>query len=70
MKEYFGMASQSLEVLGIFRKQEEESVVIMSIQEYNSLTETAYLLSTAANRKRLHESIEQAKAGEAVPFEA
>jgi antitoxin YefM len=39
------------------------SAVLMSLAEYESLQETAYLLRSPANAKRLLESIAQAKKG-------
>lgn len=35
--------------------------------EYNSLKETVYLLSSPANAKRLRESLAEARRGESVP---
>jgi antitoxin YefM len=35
-----------------------KSVVVMSLEEYNDLDETDYLLSSEANAKRLNEAIE------------
>ncbi|KIF96468.1 antitoxin YefM [Enterobacter cloacae] len=39
------------------------SCVLMSLDEYNSLEETAYLMRSPANAKRLLSSIESLKAG-------
>ncbi|MGI8411335.1 MAG: type II toxin-antitoxin system Phd/YefM family antitoxin [Solirubrobacteraceae bacterium] len=38
--------------------------VLMSLEDYEELTETAYLLRAPANARRLLESLQQAAAGE------
>ena len=48
---YLDMVSNSLDIFVVSRNDKDEDVVvIMSIQEYNLLRETEYLLSSPANR--------------------
>lgn len=41
----------------IITREMEQAVVVMSLDDYNSLEETAYLLRSPVNAKRLLESI-------------
>jgi antitoxin YefM len=47
----------------IITRKREQSVVMMSLEEYEALEETAYLLKSPANARRLLESIQQLEQG-------
>lgn len=68
MKEYFDYVTKSMDVIIVPRAKEEEAIVIMSIQEYNSLKETEHLLSTQSNQNRLQKSIKQLEKSKTIPY--
>jgi antitoxin YefM len=47
----------------IITRKNNENVVLVSLDEYNSLIETNYLLSNEANAEHLKKSIAQHKSG-------
>jgi antitoxin YefM len=47
----------------IITRNNEPSVVVMSLEDFNALEETAYLLRSPKNAKRLLESIAQLESG-------
>lgn len=64
MKAYFDKVSETEDILIVPRNNnEDDAVVVISIKEYNALTETSHLMSTKTNRNRLERSIENLKKG-------
>lgn len=61
---FFNLVVNSSEVLIIPGNNTDDGVVILSLKEYNALTETHYLLASAENRKRLLDSIAQLESGD------
>ncbi|TDR76438.1 type II toxin-antitoxin system Phd/YefM family antitoxin [Paludibacterium purpuratum] len=49
----------------LITRQKGEHVVLLSLDDFNSMQETLYLLSSPQNAQRLSESIAQVKAGKA-----
>lgn len=47
----------------IITRNVEQSVVMLSLEDYKTLEESAYLLRTFANAKRLFSAVAQLKAG-------
>ena len=50
----------------IITRKRNQSVVMISLEDYESLEETAYLLRSPANAKRLVASIEAAEQGQTI----
>ena len=50
----------------IIARRDAPNAVVMSLDTYNSIMETAYLLKSPANAQRLARSIEQHRGGEVV----
>lgn len=48
----------------IITRKNARAVVMMSLEDFNAIEETAYLLRNPANAERLRESIKQAEKGE------
>lgn len=53
----------------IIHRKGRENIVLISMDEYNSMKETSYLLSNPNNAKHIRESIEQLQKGQVVERE-
>lgn len=53
----------------IITRRDAEDAVVMSLDYYNSLMETVYLMRSPANAEHLNKSIAQYHAGQAQPRE-
>ncbi len=53
----------------IVTRKDKDSVVVLSLEDYQALEETAYLLKSPKNAKELMESIEEAEKGDVVEVE-
>lgn len=64
IRSYFNQVTQNFETL-IINRGKESGVVIISLEEYNSLQATQHELSSALNEKRLDAAISKFKNGDA-----
>ena len=62
IKSYFDKVAKNFETL-IINRGKDSGIVVMSLEEYNSLIATNYELSTRANDKRLDAAIDRLKNG-------
>ncbi len=68
LKAHMDQVYQDHEPLIITRK-DNENLVMISLDDYNSLTETQYLLSSKKNSEHLMKSLESARAGKTLKKE-
>lgn len=61
LKKWFDLVVNDVEEL-IIKRKDNKDLVLISLEEYNSLKETAYLLS-GKNRDVLMQSLKEAKEG-------
>lgn len=62
IKRYFDKVTENFETL-IINRGKDKGIVIMSLDEYNSLCSTQYELSSKKNEQRLDSAIEKLKDG-------
>ena len=62
-KEYLEEIENDRDILIISRPKKKSGFVVLTMSEYESMKETAYLLSTPANALRLMKGLSQAKEG-------
>jgi antitoxin YefM len=62
IKKYLDRVTKNFETL-IINRGKDNGVVIMSLDEYNSLSATSHELSSHANENRLDSAIEKLKSG-------
>ena len=66
IKKYLNSVSENFETL-IINRSKGSGVVIISLDEYNSLTTTHHELSSKKNEARLDSAIEKLKQGSSFP---
>lgn len=64
---YLDKTEQDCEEIVITRNK-GRSAILVSLQDFLSLQETAYLLSSKPNRKHLEKSLQEVKIGKTVRF--
>jgi len=62
IKSYLDRVAKNFETL-IINRGKDSGIVIMSLEEYNSLIATNYELSSSTNEKRLDSAIEKLRSG-------
>lgn len=62
VKKYLDRVTDNFETL-IINRGKDNGVVVISLEEYNSLTATQHELSSKFNEKRLDSAIEKLKSG-------
>ena len=65
IKSYLDRVSKNFETL-IINRGKDSGIVVMSLEEYNSLIATNYELSSRTNEKRLDSAIEKLKNGKSI----
>jgi antitoxin YefM len=65
LKKFLDDVEKNNETL-IIKRGTGKGTVLISLEEYNSIIETMYLLKSKANADRLYESINQMKSGKVV----
>jgi len=65
LKRYLDDVELNNETL-IIKRSTGKGTVLISLDEYNSIVETAHLLSSKKNKQRLDESISQMKSGKTI----
>ena len=63
MKRYLDLVTEDFETL-IINRGKGKGAVMISLDEYNSLMETMYILSSRANADSLHKSVNQFEKGQ------
>lgn len=54
----------------LITRRKGESVVLVSLEDYESIMESEYLLSSPANASRLLQSLKEARSGKRTPMDA
>jgi antitoxin YefM len=62
LAENLNMVNDNNEIV-IVSRSKGKNVVVMSLDEYNSINETLHLISSESNQKRLDESIAEMRSG-------